>query len=95
MLLWLDLVVLEWRLFLILGRGLLMSVARLLMRLIYELEVLWVVQSGYPLLEGGALLVLVHWLGLYMSQNTGPRSLCIHSFSIIDDLLFLLLIQDY
>lgn len=63
-----------------------MSVRRLRMRLVYELEVLLVKLLGYPLLIDEAHLVLSRWLGLCRSQNIGLHSRCIRSFSIIGDL---------
>lgn len=72
-----------------------MSEAHLLMRLVFELVVLWVVQLGCLLLAGVVLLALSHLLGLCMSQSIGLHSLYIHNFSIIDDLLFLLLALGY
>lgn len=69
-----------------------MSEVHLLMRLIFELVVLLVVQLGYLLPVGVVLLVLSHLLGLCRSQNINLHNLCTHSFSIIDVLLFSLLV---
>lgn len=60
-----------------------MSVRRLRMRLVCELEALLVKLPGYLLLIDEAHLVLSHWLGLCRSQNIGLHSRCTHSFSII------------
>lgn len=60
-----------------------MSVRRLRMRLVYELEVLLVKLLGYQLLIDEAHLALSHWLGSYMSQSIGLHSRYIRNFSII------------
>lgn len=86
----LGLIVLGWRLFLVLEMVQLMSEERLRMRLVFELAVLLGGPLGCLLLGGEVLLVLIQRLGLCMSRSIGLRSLCTHSFSIIDGLLFLL-----
>lgn len=72
-----------------------MSEVRLLMRLVFGLVILLVVQLDCLLPVGVVLLVLSHLLGLCRSQNTNLHSLYIHSFSIIDVLLFSLLVLGY
>lgn len=72
------------RQFLVLERGLLMNVGRLLMRLTCGLVSLLVELIDYLLLIGVILPRLVHLWGLCKSQRLGLYNLCIHSFSIID-----------
>lgn len=60
-----------------------MSVRRLRMRLVYELEVLLVKLLGYQLLIDEAHLALSRWLGLYRSQSIDLHSRYIRNFSII------------
>ena len=81
--------VLGLHLFLGLGRVRLMSVVRLLMRLVFGLLFLWVRQLDYLLLIIVVLLVLDLMLGLCKSRSLGLRSQYIRSFSIIGGLLFL------
>ena len=79
----------ELRLFLGLGKGQLMSVIRLLRRLVFGLSFVWVELFGCLLLTIVVRLVLGLRLELCTSQSLGLRSLCIHSFSTIGVLLFL------
>jgi hypothetical protein len=72
--------------------GQLMSVVHLQMRLIFGLVLLLVVQLDCQLQGVGVLRVLVLMLGSCKSRMLGLHSRYIHSFSIIDDLWFLLLV---
>lgn len=61
-----------------------MSAGRLLLKLelglgIQQEQLLGGLSLAGGIVRGGGL-----GLGLYRSQNLGPRSLCIHNFSIID-----------
>lgn len=84
----------ELHLFLSLGKGQLMSVIHLLRKLVFGLLFVWVEPSDYLLLVIVVLLVLGPRLESCRNQSLGLRSQYIHSFNIIDVLLFLRLERD-